>query len=69
MKNKFNYFVIITILLINKDAQAYLEPGTISLILQSIIGALAAAGTFIYLYWLKIKNIINKYIIKKKNIK
>ena len=66
MKNKFNYFVIITILLINKDAQAYLEPGTISLILQSIIGALAAAGTFIYLYWLKIKNIINKYIIKKK---
>ena len=69
MKNKFNYFVIITILLINKDAQAYLEPGTISLILQSIIGALAAAGTFIYLYWLKIKNIINKYIIKKKNLK
>tara|TARA_Y100000590_G_C15706019_1_gene1008662 strand:+ start:1285 stop:1494 length:210 start_codon:yes stop_codon:yes gene_type:complete len=69
MKYKFNYFLITTILFINKDAQAYLEPGTVNLILQSIIGALAAAGTIVYLYWIKIKNIIIKYIMKKKKPK
>ena len=58
--------IFLSIILINKKAYAYLEPGTISLIFQSIIGGLAAAGTFVYIYWLKIKNFILKYFAKKK---
>jgi len=36
-------------------AQAYLDPGTGSLIIQSVIGALAAIGVTLKLYWHKIK--------------
>ena len=66
MNNKYNYFFIATILLINKDAHAYLDPGTGSLILQSIIGALAAAGAFISIFWSKLKNFFYKKLNKTK---
>ncbi len=36
-------------------AYAYLDPGTGSLIIQSIIGAVAAVGVTMKLYWHKIK--------------
>lgn len=36
-------------------AYAYLDPGTGSLIIQSIIGAVAAIGVTLKLYWHKIK--------------
>ena len=36
-------------------AYAYLDPGTGSLIIQSIIGAIAAIGVTMKLYWHKIK--------------
>jgi len=36
-------------------AYAYLDPGSGSLIIQSIIGAAAALGVTIKLYWHKIK--------------
>jgi len=40
-------------------AQAYLDPGSGSLIIQSIIGALAAFGITMKLYWHKIKLMIS----------
>lgn len=40
-------------------AHAYLDPGTGSLIIQGIIGAIAAAGVTIRLYWYKIKGWIS----------
>lgn len=36
-------------------AYAYLDPGTGSLIIQSVIGAAAAVGITLKLYWHKIK--------------
>lgn len=41
--------------LITLPAYAYLDPGSGSLIIQSIIGAFAAIGVTLKLYWHKIK--------------
>ena len=49
------------------NAYAYLDPGTGSLILQALLGALAAIGAYITLYWRKFKNLINKIFQKKKD--
>jgi hypothetical protein len=45
------------------DAQAYIEPGTGSLIIQSLVAALSGGLFLIKTYWSKIKTIWNK--IKK----
>ena len=37
------------------DAFAYIDPGTGSMILQSLIGALVGVGIVLKLYWTKIK--------------
>jgi hypothetical protein len=37
------------------DAFAYIDPGTGSMILQSLIGALVGAGIILKVYWTKIK--------------
>jgi len=49
------------------NAYAYLDPGTGSLILQALLGVLAAVGAYITLYWRKFKNLINKIFQKKKD--
>tara|TARA_B100000780_G_C21045643_1_gene419748 strand:+ start:154 stop:360 length:207 start_codon:yes stop_codon:yes gene_type:complete len=48
------------ILFINNKAFAYLDPGTGSIILQSLLGAIAAGVTYCSIYWQKIKNFFNK---------
>ena len=48
------------ILFINSKAFAYLDPGTGSIILQSLLGAIAAGVTYCSIYWQKIKNFFNK---------
>ena len=40
-------------------AQAYLDPGTGSMLIQGIIGAVAAVGITLKLYWHKIKLMIS----------
>lgn len=37
------------------NAFAYIDPGTGSMIIQSLIGALVGAGIVLKLYWTKIK--------------
>jgi len=37
------------------NAFAYIDPGTGSMILQSLIGALVGAGIILKVYWTKIK--------------
>ncbi len=49
------------------NAYAYLDPGTGSMILQALLGILAAIGAYITLYWRKFKNLINKIFQKKKD--
>jgi len=48
------------------SAFAYLDPGTSSIILQAILGFIAALGETITLYWNKLKVLLKK-IFKKKS--
>ncbi len=50
----------------NTKAFAYLDPGTGSIILQAILGAIAAGATWCSMYWQKVKNFFSKKT-KKKN--
>ncbi len=49
--------IIITILflLYMTDTEAYLDPGTGSMLLQVILGGIAAVGVAIKLYWHKLR--------------
>tara|TARA_B100001175_G_scaffold153101_1_gene129766 strand:+ start:135 stop:338 length:204 start_codon:yes stop_codon:yes gene_type:complete len=49
------------------NAYAYLDPGTGSMIIQALLGILAAIGAYITLFWRKFKNLINKIFQKKKD--
>ncbi len=51
------------------NANAYLDPGTGSIILQAILGAFAAFFTSIYLFWAKVKNFFKKIFNKDKKNK
>ena len=64
----FKYILFTFILFAQSfEAHAYLDPGTGSLILQALLGILAAIGAYITLYWRKFKNLINKIFQKKKD--
>ena len=56
----FNFFII-------NNAYAYLDPGTGSIILQAILGAIAAGVSYCAFYWNKIKNFFKKLFKKKNN--
>lgn len=63
------FFTIIT--LYPKVSFAYLDPGTGSIIIQAIVGALAATITTISIYWNKFKIFLLKFKDKyfhKKNV-
>lgn len=61
-KNPLTFFLLVCYFTsINPiPAYAYLDPGTGTLILQSIIGGLAAAGAFASLYFQKLKTFFSK---------
>ena len=54
------------IILFNNRAFAYLDPGTGSIILQALVGAIAAGASFCSIYWQKIKSFFSKRIKKDK---
>tara|TARA_B110000003_G_C16643796_1_gene531206 strand:+ start:2850 stop:3077 length:228 start_codon:yes stop_codon:yes gene_type:complete len=58
-------FLILS-LLFPVNAQAYIDPGMGSFILQAILGFIAVTITSVTFFWNKIKSII-KNIFKKKN--
>ena len=45
---------------------SYLDPGSSSILLQAIIGFIAALGATISIYWKKFKNFIKKIFKKNK---
>lgn len=55
----FYYYLLIT------PSYAYLDPGSASVILQAILGGIAAAGATIALYWKKFKDFFLRIFIKK----
>ena len=63
----FFFIIIIYSFSFITPSYAYLDPGSASIILQSILGSIAAVGATIGLYWKKIKNIFLKIFRKKKN--
>ena len=66
MKLKIVYFVLISFFFTSTGAHAYLDPGTGSIILQAIFGALAAIVLALKLYWHKFLKLLG--IRKKINI-
>ena len=58
------FLIFIGFIFLSKNSYAYLDPGTVTIFFQVIVGALAAGGAYIVLFWQKIKNFFNK---KKRN--
>ena len=64
--NKFILLFCLYIMINPTIAYAYLDPGTGSIILQAIIGFIAASITAISVYWIKFKSIISRIFLRKK---
>lgn len=62
----FIYAVSIFYVFLTSSLYAYLDPGSSSIILQAILGAIAAAGATIGIYWRKFKDFFAKIFKKKK---
>ena len=48
-------FSLVLLLLLMNDTEAYLDPGTGSMLLQVILGGVAAVAVAIKLYWHKLR--------------
>tara|TARA_Y100000590_G_scaffold453712_1_gene599258 strand:- start:2616 stop:2831 length:216 start_codon:yes stop_codon:yes gene_type:complete len=66
MKKYLLYLVIIISFLFTTSANAYLDPGTGSIILQAILGFIAASIATISFYWSKLKLFFTKLFKKNK---
>ena len=49
------YLLLIALALVSQPAWAYLDPGTGSMLLQVILGGIAAVGVALKLFWHKIR--------------
>ncbi len=58
------YLLIPLLCIFNTNAYAYLDPGTGTIIIQAIVGAIAAGAVTIKIYWYKLKAFFKK---KKKD--
>tara|TARA_B100002052_G_scaffold215693_1_gene197652 strand:+ start:307 stop:513 length:207 start_codon:yes stop_codon:yes gene_type:complete len=65
MKKIILFLLIYNSVVIN-NAYAYLDPGTGSIILQAILGAIAAGFSYCAFYWNKVKNFFKKLFKKKE---
>ena len=64
---RLTLIIIVFYLCSIKNAFAYLDPGTGSIIIQAIIGFIAAVGGTVSLYWQKLKLLFRKIFKKKKS--
>ena len=63
---KIILFLLIYNSVLTNNAYAYLDPGTGSIILQAILGAIAAGFSYCAFYWNKVKNFFKKLFKKKE---
>ena len=66
MKLKTLYLTIILLTVSTNRAFAYLDPGTGSIILQAILGFIAATLATLSFYWNKVKIFLSKILKKNK---
>ncbi|MDC0354208.1 hypothetical protein OAM83_03180 [Candidatus Pelagibacter sp.] len=69
--SKFFIISFIFVLFYQVNAYAYLDPGTGSIILQALAGAVAAISSFFYYYGKKIKDFFKRFkkVIREDNKK
>lgn len=63
---KYILNTIILFFFLNSNAYAYLDPGSGSIILQAILGFIAASLATISFYWSKLKTFFYKLLKKNK---
>jgi len=63
------YLNTLSLIFYSSNAYAYLDPGTGSIILQAILGFLAAISAGFFYYWSKVKNFFLKIFKKNDNDK
>jgi hypothetical protein len=56
----FAIYLSIATFVFPSTGHAYLDPGTGSIILQAIVGSIAAAGAVLGVYWQKVKGLFGK---------
>lgn len=57
--------VVFTLVVCERDAHAYLDPGTTNFILQTLVGAVLGAAIYIKLSWVQIKVRIGRLFSSK----
>lgn len=67
MKFKLIKIILFSTFVMPNHAYAYLDPGTGSIILQAILGFIAAAFATISFQWNRLKNFLKKIFNKTKN--
>jgi hypothetical protein len=58
--------LLIGLCIVSCDAQAYLDGGTGSMLLQLLLGGIAGAGVILKLYWYKLLALFNSKSQNKK---
>jgi len=53
--NSWRWSAVVLLALVAEPAFAYLDPGTGSMLLQVVLGGIAAVGVAIKLFWYKIR--------------
>lgn len=61
------FVLILDLLIFPKDAHAYLDPGTGSMLIQVLIGGVLGSLYFIKLYWKKISSFVKEKLNKNKD--
>ena len=57
-------FILLASYVFATNAYAYIDPGTGTIIIQAIVGAIAAGAVTIKIYWYKLKAFFTKKKIK-----
>ena len=53
-------FVVVLLVAFERPAVAYLDPGTGSMLLQALLGGVAALGVIARLYWHRLAAVVGK---------
>ncbi len=69
MNSIITFLILFCLFIYPNTAHAYLDPGTGSIIIQAILGFIAASVATVSIYWTKFKMLIKKIFRKKKDQK